>query len=185
MNRPTGWQANPQAMASVSLRTVYQGHPELGVDVDADTWLTPRFILDSLGAFDLDPCATAQNPKWVAPKCYTAVDDGLNQPWSGRVFCNPPYSNTIPWVHKCADHANGVTLIPASVESKVWREVVWMRASALLFLAGRTRFCNPDGSATRGRPLRSVVLIAWTDEDAKVICGSGLAGVTVTRWNIT
>lgn len=53
------WKANPQAMAAVSKRSFIEPHPELSVIQDADTWLTPRWILDQLGKFDLDPCAAA------------------------------------------------------------------------------------------------------------------------------
>ena len=56
-------------------------------------WPTPAWLVDQLaaefGPFDLDPAATASNAK--APAFYTGEDDGLAQPWSGRVFCNPPY----------------------------------------------------------------------------------------------
>ena len=65
MKRPTGWPANPQAMAIVSQRLRYEGHPELGKHVDVDTWLTPRYILDQLGTFDLDPCAAEENRDWT------------------------------------------------------------------------------------------------------------------------
>lgn len=183
MTRPTGWQANPQAMAAVSTRMEFTGDPRLGEDVCADTWLTPRYILDCLGSFDLDPCAASGNPHWVAPRSFTYLDDGLKQEWSGRVFMNPPFSNTVPWLAKHAEHANGVSLVPASVESKVWREHVWTRAKSILLLHGRTRFCNPDGSSTQGRPLRSVALIAWAAEDAAIIANSPLAGSLLWGWS--
>lgn len=182
MNRPTGWQANPQALASVSIRKVYGGDPELGSDVDADTWLTPRYILDDLGVFDLDPCATERNREWVAPRCFTRADDGLAQDWSGRVFMNPPFSNTVPWLEKHAAYGIGISLVPASVESRAWRSSVWTRAKAILLLHGRTRFCNPDGSSTQGRPLRSIALIAWGAADADVLTASQLAGTLLTTW---
>lgn len=44
-----------------------------------------------LGGFDLDPATTpAFNFAIKARWFYTEADDGLRQPWSGRVFCNPP-----------------------------------------------------------------------------------------------
>ena len=182
MKRPSGWVANPQAMAAVSERKQYMGDPALGSMVDGDTWLTPRFILSTLGAFDLDPCATPLAPGWTAPRGLTVEDDGLSAEWSGRVFMNPPFSNTGPWLRRHAEHGNGISLVPAAVESKVWREVVWLKARGILLLHGRTRFCNPDGSSTQGRPLRSVALIGWTLEDAQVLKLSPLAGVYVDAW---
>lgn len=40
--------------------------------------------------FTLDVAAAAHNAKGL--KFYTRADDGLNQPWHGNVWCNPPYS---------------------------------------------------------------------------------------------
>lgn len=49
-----------------------------------DEWYTPRSFFESLlpevgGAFDLDPCATAENAK--APDFFTREDDGLSKTW--------------------------------------------------------------------------------------------------------
>jgi hypothetical protein len=52
-----------------------------------------------------------------------------------------------------------------------------------MLLHGRTRFCNPDGSSTTGRPLRSIALIGWTDADAEILRKTSLAGVLLTNWN--
>lgn len=172
-------------MAAVSKRIPFGGSAELSVDVDADTWLTPRYILDELGAFDLDPCAASGNALWCAPRFYTKADDGLRRGWFGRVFMNPPFSNTAPWIVRHSAHDGyGISLIPASVESVVWREIVWKRAKAVLLLHGRTRFCNPDGSATTGRPLRSIALVGWSEADATVLQASALAGVLLREWKL-
>ena len=182
MNRPTGWAPNPRAMAAVSKRLEFTGSALLGQDVDTDTWLTPRYILSCLGDFDLDPCAAEAQPYWTAPLSFTKPEDGFNREWRGRVFMNPPFSNSAPWLRKHGEHANGISLVAASIESTVWREVVWKKAIAILLLHGRTRFCNPDGSSTMGRPLRSIALIAWTARDAEVLADSGLAGVFLKDW---
>ncbi len=182
MKRPTGWIPNPQAMALVSRDVEFSGDPRLGAAVDPDTWLTPKYLLSQLGEFDLDPCAAMQNPRWICNRSFTVDQDGLNQPWNGRVFMNPPFSNTVPWLVRHAQHGNGIALVPASIESRVWREIVWKQASVILLLHGRTRFCNPDGSATTGRPLRSIALIAWSNVDAKVLSNSSLAGVLLEEW---
>ena len=56
-----------------------------------DEWLTPPEILRPLGAFDLDPCAPIMRPWDTAAKHLNVNDDGLSQPWHGRVWCNPPF----------------------------------------------------------------------------------------------
>ena len=58
-------------------------------------WLTPPCLLDRLGEFDLDPCSPVNRPWDTARHHYTVEDDGLRQPWFGRVFCNPPYDTPL------------------------------------------------------------------------------------------
>lgn len=174
--------SNPQAMA-VSKRRAPGGDAVLSNIVDGDTWLTPRWILSQLGEFDLDPCAADCNPAWVCPNYYLKSLNGLLLAWSGRVFMNPPFSNTARWLEKHALHGHGVSLVPASVESRVWRAHVWPKAKAVLLLHGRTRFANPDGTSTTGRPLRSIALIAWSGSDAEILQASSFAGVLLKLWD--
>jgi hypothetical protein len=58
---------------------------------ETNDWLTPRYILDALGKFDLDPCAALDQPWATARRPLTVKDDGLKKPWVGRVWLNPPY----------------------------------------------------------------------------------------------
>ena len=63
------------------------------IPASRDDWPTPQWLADQLaaefGAFDLDPAASPDNAK--APVFFTEADDGLSQPWKGRVWLNPPY----------------------------------------------------------------------------------------------
>ena len=113
----------------------------------------------------------------------TEAEDGLRQEWYGRVFMNPPFSNTVPWLIKHSQHGSGISLVPATVESRTWRAHVWPKARGILLLHGRTRFCNLDGSSTTGRPLRSIALIAWDAESALTLSGCQLAGVFLHLWH--
>ena len=66
-------------------------------------WPTPPWLAAQLaaefGPWDLDPAATAANAK--AALYYTVEDDGLAQPWKGRVWLNPPYGRAIgAWMAK-------------------------------------------------------------------------------------
>jgi hypothetical protein len=47
---------------------------------ETNDWLTPRYILDSLGKFDLDPCAALDQPWATAKRHLTVKDDGLKKP---------------------------------------------------------------------------------------------------------
>jgi len=66
---------------------------------NSDAHFTPPHVVEAtrtaLGVeIDLDPasCASANTVVRAnrAKRVYTVVDDGIVQPWSGRVFVNPP-----------------------------------------------------------------------------------------------
>jgi hypothetical protein len=115
-----------------------------------DEWLTPRFILDALGPFDIDPCASIVRPWPVAAVHFTIRDDGLLKEWRGGersfVFCNPPYgTQTRRWMRRMAEHNNGIALTFARTETRMFFESVWPKASAVYFLKGRLSFCDTSG----------------------------------------
>lgn len=60
-------------------------------------YYTPLAIVDAarvtLGGIDLDPASSPEANRTVrAAKFYTVADDGLAQPWAGRVWMNHPFS---------------------------------------------------------------------------------------------
>ena len=88
-------------------------------------WPTPQDLFEELsfiyGGFILDPCATPENAKCA--RFFTKEEDGLQQPWTGRVFVNPPYGREIgQWVKKSWEEslkgALVVCLLPARVAAK-------------------------------------------------------------------
>ena len=51
--------------------------------VSTDDWYTPKWIIDTLGPFDLDPCAPVA-PLWkTANRMVNKVQDGLKTEWGG------------------------------------------------------------------------------------------------------
>jgi site-specific DNA-methyltransferase (adenine-specific) len=103
---------------------------EVGHSSLTDEWPTPQKIVDSLakefGPFTLDPAADPDNAK--APTFFTKDQDGLSQPWYGRVWLNPPYGRTVgQWLQKARrevelGHAQVVVcLIPARVDAHWWK----------------------------------------------------------------
>lgn len=147
-------------------------------------WLTPRHILDSLGTFDLDPCGAPAESKWpTARRHYRLPDDGLTLPWNGRVWCNPPYSETWRWLGRLGDHGAGTALIFARTETAGFQEHVWVRATAILFLAGRLTFHHRSGRRAAANSGAPSCLIAYGESDATSLATSGLPGAFVSRWS--
>lgn len=141
-------------------------------------WLTPPTILRALGEFDLDPCSPVSRPWDTAKTHYTMVDNGLIQPWFGRVWLNPPYSTELlgRFVSRLADHGCGTALIFARTETDAFFSHVWERASALLFIRGRLNFHFPDGARAPGNSGAPSVLCAYGADDADVLHSSGIDG---------
>ena len=115
-----------------------------------DSWITPPELIERLGPFDLDPCECVPQPWPCAERSYTEQDNGLMQPWDGLVWCNPPYGKqAAAWLNKMALHNNGVALVFARTETRMFFESVWPHAAALLFLQGRLHFHYPSGDRAK------------------------------------
>jgi hypothetical protein len=76
--------------------------PEVVGNVDStDAQCTPRDLALDLGWFDLD---VASNPRSHIKTAFSYMlergEDGLSMPWFGKVFCNGPYSNPLPWCQR-------------------------------------------------------------------------------------
>lgn len=140
-----------------------------------DEWLTPPDIIKALGTFDLDPCAPIVRPWDTAATHYTIHDDGLNQPWQGRVWCNPPFGReAVKWLRKMADHGNGIALIPARTETEMFYECVWGRADAILFLKGRPHFHYVTGERAAFNSGAPISLVAYGLSNVTALERSGL-----------
>lgn len=149
-----------------------------------DEWLTPRYILDALGPFDLDPCAPIVRPWPIAVRHYTIEDDGLKQPWEGFVWCNPPYGKMAKdWLTKLRNHpAGGIALIFARTETDMFVSEIWEEASALLFLYGRLYFYHVNGEKAVSNSGAPSVLIAYGDEAVSRLERRNLPGALITSW---
>lgn len=118
----------------------------------SDEWYTPPSVFDALGLrFDLDPAAPPGGVPWVpATHHFSVQDDGLVQPWQGRVWMNPPYGRgTGRWLRKLAGHGDGLALVFARTDTR-WFQRIAGEATALCFVSGRLRFHRSDG--TPGNP---------------------------------
>ena len=140
----------------------------------ADVAFTPPYVIQAIGlTYDLDPAAPPGGVPWIpATNIYSEVDDGLTQPWRGRVWLNPPYSAPAPWIEKLADHGNGIALMPNDSSTKWWQQHV-TRGDAWCFISGRLRFIRGDRGVGSAR--FPSVLVAYGPECAEAVkkCGLG------------
>lgn len=156
-------------------------------------WLTPPVIINALGEFDLDPCAPRKNvrPWAIAKKHYTGAADlfdgrddpervcGLEMPWEGRVWLNPPYGDELyPWLEKLAEHKSGIAMIFSRTDTHGFHEHVWKKAKSIFFFNYRISFFRVDGTCGTNAGAPSC-LISYSDFDTQAIENSNLLGYLV------
>lgn len=142
--------ANPQEAPAIAAN-----HRALGTG--ENEWYTPEKYLQAvravLGGIDLDPasCPLA-NETVKAARIFTLADDGLKQPWAGKVFVNPPYSQPAManFAEKLAREWQAGNLEAAIALTHNYTDTAWFQrlaraCSAICFTRGRIGFINPEG----------------------------------------
>ena len=137
----------------------------------SDEWYTPKFVIDSLGKFDLDPCAPSVPLFKTAEVMYNEFDDGLAQKWEGRVWLNPPYGNEAKaFMERMSMHqGGGLALIFMRSDTRWFQRCVLSRARYLFLWKGRIRFCRPDGETPGNQPNAPSCLVAWDNQEAPLL----------------
>ena len=135
---------------------------ELMFSSKTDLWETPQDLFDKLNnefQFTLDVCATPENAK--CDKFYTEEQDGLEHPWKGTVWCNPPYGRGIgQWGRRAlfasVSGATVVMLLPARTDTKWFHDYIYKRNNVeIRFIRGRLKFGGSKNSA----PFPSMVVV--------------------------
>jgi len=141
-------------------------------------WLTPNYITDPLGAFDLDPCCHQAHPSPIGKTRFYPPMDGYSLPWFGRVWLNPPYSSTDcgRWLEKLATHGNGISLIFARTETDWFFKQIWQKADSVLFLRGRIHFLHPNGTRAKFNAGAPSCLVAYGANNSEILKTCGLTG---------
>lgn len=181
--------------------------PTVAVDHDreGDEWYTPPHIAQALAdagdalhaagmipvaGLDLDPCAAAGSPIRARHRiCRAEGGDGLVAAWEGDglVYCNPPYSDTMPWMARCREAGAArpvVAMLPARTDTRAWWRHVWQPEIAVVFVSGRIRFVPGGGEmATGGGKFASAMPCWWRDPEssrrlaAELVAALGRHGV--------
>jgi len=107
---------------------------------DSDHYSTPESFykkIDNEFHFTFDPCPL---------KC--TEFDGLQIPWRGIIFCNPPYSHVGDWLKKAIEEIKAgncrkaVFLIPLRTDSWYWHHEILNNAAEVRIIQGRLKFGN-------------------------------------------
>lgn len=125
--------------------------PAPDVDIDRNTWCTPKWIADAIGDFDLDPCSNERSHIQAAREFrLERGEDGLlfasKMNTNDRVFINPPYARgqVIQWIEAYA-HTRFCFLLKFDTSTGWFEEL--MKHTKLVLFPRRTRieFEPPPG----------------------------------------
>lgn len=137
-----------------------------------DNWRTPQWLFDYYDRtyhFGLDLAASDTNH--LCDVYMTEDSSGLEltvvnswRAWNAvtnrAIWCNPPYSDIIPWVDACialSQYVPVVMLIPSDTSVK-WFAKAWENAAQVDFINGRIGFINEStGKPVSGNNKGSVV----------------------------
>jgi DNA N-6-adenine-methyltransferase (Dam) len=141
-----------------------------------NVWLTPKYIIDALGPFDLDPCAATHRLWDNAIRNIVESENGLKQSWGGGlVWCNPPYGPYVgAWLRRMAQHKNGIALVFARTDTKAMQEAIGA-SDAIFLLEGRIRFIKSDNTEGQFATAPSMFL-AYGKEAVRRLAQSPLKG---------
>lgn len=144
------------------VRDYLAGGPHVAHNSGDDEWYTPAPIIAAaravLGTIDLDPASSAEaNTVVGATRFYTEADDGLRQPWAGRIWLNPPYRtptvdrfcSRLVREHRLGSVSAGITIVNNATETAWFQELV-VNAGALCFPRGRVRYWHPEKPSVQG-----------------------------------
>jgi hypothetical protein len=95
----------------------------------SDEWRTPTTFYSFFSGWD-DPAMPGK-------------DDGLTRDWGNPSYCNPPYSNPLPWVKKAINESRKgkrVALLLRHDSSTEWWRLLHEEGAYFLALIGRLHF---------------------------------------------
>jgi len=113
----------------------------------------------------LDPCSNSKNPELANVKAdsyYTIEDNGLNKPWVGNIYLNPPYSDNKKWIPRIVgafesgEIDQAIILVPART-SENWFQPLYKYP--LCFIKNRLTFkTSKEAYASHNAPFPSVLI---------------------------
>lgn len=153
----------------ISINKAYEElqKPHVAYNSGNNEWYTPKEFIEAatavMGQIDLDPASSEIANKTVnAKRFYTVEDNGLEKPWFGNVWLNPPYASDL--IGKFADklvdelkHIKQAIVLVNNATETEWFYTMVTQATAVCFPRSRVKFYTPSG--TIGAPLQGQAIL--------------------------
>lgn len=142
-----------------------------GNTVDKDEARTPPClfkILDDRYHIKVDTACTEKNMLTPVSIGFDALKIDWVE-WFGKTvfYCNPPYSIPAPFIKKAYEEslkgATVVMLLPSDTSTVAFHEYC-MKASEIIFIKGRVKFNNSDGTPMKGAPKFGSMVVVFKQE---------------------
>lgn len=140
-------------------------------------WYTPDWVIErarqTLGEIDLDPCTTESvNTRIGASLYYTAEDDGLVQPWFGKIWLNPPYSRgeIEKFVTKFSfsvDSIDAALILVNNATETLWFQRLLDLCPMVGFFNSRIAFLREDGEFKK--PMQGQAIFYYGKETERFV----------------
>jgi phage N-6-adenine-methyltransferase len=157
---------------------------------ETNEWYTPAPCIEAarrvMGGIDLDPASSEKANRTVqAARYFTKDDNGLSQPWKGRLWLNPPYGGLAgQFIERLAERfATGdvtaaVALVSSHSTDTAWFRPLWDRM--LCFTYGRIQFVSSDG---RGDAATHGSVFAYFGDNGRLFAAEfSQFGAVMSRW---
>lgn len=145
--------------------------PHVSHNSGENEWYTPVEYIEAarcvMGGIDVDPASSEKANEIVKARLFYSIeDDGLSQPWRGRVWMNPPYAADLVrgFASRYRDFVRdgsieqGIVLVNNATET-AWFGVLVDASCAVVFPQSRVKFWKPDGST--GAPLQGQAILYY------------------------
>jgi ParB family chromosome partitioning protein len=140
-----------------------------------------------LGSIDLDPASCARANEIVgADKFYSAEGDGLQKPWAGNVWLNPPYCGLagdfiakLAMEYEAGNVVSAIVLVNAHATDTAWFAPLWN--GHLCFTDHRINFY---GDGDRGSPTHGSAIVYFGKHPERFAETFSQFGPVVARWQV-
>jgi phage N-6-adenine-methyltransferase len=178
----------------ISVHEVYKELKEPAQSQNSGThdWHTPSNFIEAarltMGSIDLDPASSEiANKRVQATTFFTAETNGLDKPWSGNVWMNPPYTQPLieQFVKKLIQelpNINQACVIVNNATDTTWFHILLEHYAVACLIKGRVKFLEPIGS--KGNPLQGQVIFYFGTDVSKFETHFSSFGKMVNNFNL-